>query len=103
MRAPCRWRILPAVGDNWPANTLSNDDFPEPFGPVTTSRSPPHTSNEIGCGSRSATDTASADNSIVLLLASDGKLKDRKSTRLNSSHVSISYAVFCLKKKRKRK
>src|SRR5699024_11736863 len=25
--------------------------------------------------------------------------KDRKSTRLNSSHVSISYAVFCLKKK----
>src|SRR5690606_41333120 len=27
-------------------------------------------------------------------------LKDRKSTRLNSSHVKISYAVFCLKKKR---
>src|SRR5438067_10545009 len=27
---------------------------------------------------------------------------DRKSTRLNSSHVSISYAVFCLKKKRKK-
>src|SRR5207249_5726155 len=27
---------------------------------------------------------------------------DRKSTRLNSSHVSISYAVFCLKKKNKR-
>src|SRR5690606_40150647 len=26
---------------------------------------------------------------------------DRKSTRLNSSHVKISYAVFCLKKKRK--
>src|SRR5699024_11599437 len=26
--------------------------------------------------------------------------EDRKSTRLNSSHVSISYAVFCLKKKR---
>src|SRR5699024_12340518 len=26
-------------------------------------------------------------------------VKDRKSTRLNSSHVSISYAVFCLKKK----
>src|SRR5699024_12703302 len=29
------------------------------------------------------------------------KSKDRKSTRLNSSHVSISYAVFCLKKKKK--
>src|SRR5690349_16585584 len=29
--------------------------------------------------------------------------KDRKSTRLNSSHVEISYAVFCLKKKKKKK
>src|SRR5438874_7329700 len=28
---------------------------------------------------------------------------DRKSTRLNSSHVEISYAVFCLKKKNKKK
>src|SRR5690606_41444919 len=28
-----------------------------------------------------------------------GELPDRKSTRLNSSHVKISYAVFCLKKK----
>src|SRR5437667_484946 len=27
---------------------------------------------------------------------------DRKSTRLNSSHITISYAVFCLKKKKKR-
>src|SRR5690625_5692018 len=30
-----------------------------------------------------------------------GDLLDRKSTRLNSSHVAISYAVFCLKKKKK--
>src|SRR5688572_32490623 len=29
--------------------------------------------------------------------------KDRKSTRLNSSHSQISYAVFCLKKKKKKK
>src|SRR5690242_21298255 len=29
--------------------------------------------------------------------------KDRKSTRLNSSHMSISYAVFCLKKKKKKR
>src|SRR5438874_8339612 len=29
--------------------------------------------------------------------------RDRKSTRLNSSHVEISYAVFCLKKKKKRR
>src|SRR5690349_24178929 len=31
------------------------------------------------------------------------KPRDRKSTRLNSSHVEISYAVFCLKKKKKKK
>src|SRR5690349_23925166 len=31
----------------------------------------------------------------------DRRLLDRKSTRLNSSHVEISYAVFCLKKKKK--
>src|SRR6266511_5804239 len=32
-----------------------------------------------------------------------GHGRDRKSTRLNSSHVKISYAVFCLKKKKKKK
>src|SRR5438874_9036813 len=32
-----------------------------------------------------------------------GAIGDRKSTRLNSSHVEISYAVFCLKKKTSRK
>src|SRR5215210_752284 len=32
---------------------------------------------------------------------SDGEMRDRKSTRLNSSHRCISYAVFCLKKKNK--
>src|SRR2546426_8658505 len=31
-----------------------------------------------------------------------GTLEDRKSTRLNSSHLVISYAVFCLKKKKKK-
>src|SRR3712207_7308598 len=30
----------------------------------------------------------------------DGCARDRKSTRLNSSHANISYAVFCLKKKK---
>src|SRR3989442_10711501 len=32
--------------------------------------------------------------------ALDDRRRDRKSTRLNSSHVRISYAVFCLKKKK---
>src|SRR3712207_7865860 len=35
----------------------------------------------------------------VALLDEDALERDRKSTRLNSSHANISYAVFCLKKK----
>src|SRR5438034_3700401 len=35
-------------------------------------------------------------------LRATGKRRDRKSTRLNSSHTVISYAVFCLKKKKKK-
>src|SRR5207245_3707592 len=37
---------------------------------------------------------------VFWMILRDGLLLDRKSTRLNSSHGSISYAVFCLKKKR---
>src|SRR5437762_10764302 len=52
---------------------------------------------------------AQADETVrVVLLTGEGAafcagndLKDRKSTRLNSSHRCISYAVFCLKKKNK--
>src|SRR5699024_11233394 len=50
------------------------------------------------------------EHNTVLIVSEDGKNfnnkkllmknRDRKSTRLNSSHVSISYAVFCLKKKK---
>src|SRR5699024_6715404 len=50
------------------------------------------------------TDTCMQDGKIRKVKAKiedyDGTLLDRKSTRLNSSHVSISYAVFCLKKKK---
>jgi len=35
--------------------------------------------------------------------ATDSEDADRKSTRLNSSHITISYAVFCLKKKKQTK
>src|SRR5436309_8814942 len=38
----------------------------------------------------------------LLSMAGMTARQDRKSTRLNSSHVKISYAVFCLKKKKKR-
>src|SRR2546426_4668773 len=47
------------------------------------------------CGRRTA-----GDSPAVAELAPPGR-EDRKSTRLNSSHLVISYAVFCLKKKKK--
>src|SRR5438067_5471513 len=40
---------------------------------------------------------------LLLMFVWNAIEEDRKSTRLNSSHVSISYAVFCLKKKKKKK
>src|ERR1039458_10426032 len=39
---------------------------------------------------------------ISLAMSSPNSFIDRKSTRLNSSHLGISYAVFCLKKKKRR-
>src|SRR4051812_50184632 len=54
-------------------------------------------------------DLHAADTTVQLTLSAFiaglalGQLEDRKSTRLNSSHMSISYAVFCLKKKKKKK
>src|SRR2546430_8810151 len=40
------------------------------------------------------------DEPRILRVGPDGVTTDRKSTRLNSSHSQISYAVFCLKKKK---
>src|SRR5204863_5191454 len=57
---------------------------------------PPH-------GDRFYVDYNLANDDSLLALDEFGNVKDRKSTRLNSSHVEISYAVFCLKKKKKKK
>src|SRR5207249_8291546 len=54
-------------------------------------------SDPIGAGS--AVRATRAGRARFRRLGTLRSLRDRKSTRLNSSHVSISYAVFCLKKK----
>src|SRR5699024_11348559 len=60
---------------------------------------------DIACGNKAVktnllyTDIQTNIASIMDEIAGKVQL-DRKSTRLNSSHVSISYAVFCLKKKK---
>src|SRR5438876_3660864 len=46
-------------------------------------------------------DPANTDIQAFGVLPENDQDTDRKSTRLNSSHPSISYAVFCLKKKKK--
>src|SRR5439155_3035371 len=51
------------------------------------------------CGIQQAAGTQSIHSRFTEL----ARFQDRKSTRLNSSHVAISYAVFCLKKKKKKK
>src|SRR5438067_2860830 len=47
---------------------------------------------------RRSSESASPWRSVRARASTSGTSGDRKSTRLNSSHVSISYAVFCLKK-----
>src|SRR5690348_17868209 len=70
----------------------------------TVSRKPPSARTAAPVGRddvlaelRRVVDEAAAGRGRLLLLAGEA---DRKSTRLNSSHPSISYAVFCLKKKK---
>src|SRR5689334_23688716 len=50
---------------------------------------------------RDVTVRGTVTESVSVLGKGAYRIRDRKSTRLNSSHSSISYAVFCLKKKRK--
>src|SRR5207249_12044044 len=54
-----------------------------------------------GPSSTGGSTRASAAIEALPCVQKPGRASDRKSTRLNSSHVSISYAVFCLKKKKK--
>src|SRR5699024_12626206 len=60
----------------------------------SSSRSP-----QSSTGSSTAP-SGSRGSTVATTPSSSSRRQDRKSTRLNSSHVSISYAVFCLKKKK---
>src|SRR3712207_6848904 len=66
----------------------------------------PRRASPSSCGTRASTGLLSRLlNDGPLTFATDHDrpvlFEDRKSTRLNSSHANISYAVFCLKKKKK--
>src|SRR5690242_21029485 len=73
--------------------------------PQRTLRESDAIGDECRCGQRPATGQlrvcANRLRSSRTKGQAHGDRRDRKSTRLNSSHMSISYAVFCLKKKKK--
>src|SRR5260221_10742059 len=60
-------------------------------------------SGAVQFGSTAANYTVNSDTQITATAPPGAAGTDRKSTRLNSSHTVISYAVFCLKKKKKYK
>src|SRR3712207_8802217 len=82
----------------FPYTTLFRSDGGPGRGPPVADAvtgSPPH-SWHGRCAEQHPPCPSAADGDRALLGQSEG---DRKSTRLNSSHANISYAVFCLKKK----
>src|SRR5262245_63538250 len=75
----------------FPYTTLFRSEADRPLGRIRL---------EIRCF---VADLQSHSPSLSLCLDHRAQRSDRKSTRLNSSHLGISYAVFCLKKKTKQK
>src|SRR2546429_4659399 len=69
----------------------------EPVSRDTPARRAPPATGRAPCGPRQGPGSANRPCKC----RSGNVLQDRKSTRLNSSHGYISYAVFCLKKKKK--
>src|SRR5690348_17829746 len=60
------------------------------------------TLSSLRAGNHGLTAVYNGDGRFTASTSAARALTDRKSTRLNSSHPSISYAVFCLKKKKKK-
>src|SRR3989454_5438863 len=101
-------RLRPALGEIRGAVDLISGLRDRPAGRVRLVVSPLATTTvlapKLGQFARDYPDVVldvTSDESRVDLVAGRFDAGDRKSTRLNSSHLVISYAVFCLKKKKK--
>ena len=86
---------------------LSDFDFDLPKSLIAQFPSEKRTESKLLVDGECITDTTFSELGEFLrpndLLVLNDTRVDRKSTRLNSSHVVISYAVFCLKKKKQNK
>src|SRR5256885_13178569 len=87
--------------------TLSlHDALPISLNPPDFSRKPRHTMAALICGSLAFDNIMTFEGRFADQILPDQlhilNVSDRKSTRLNSSHLVISYAVFCLKKQQNR-
>src|SRR5690606_40917682 len=77
-------------------------DFNELYNPNEEEKKTTRRSRRAGTAKKEAVASVPAAETPAEEAKTDGATEgDRKSTRLNSSHVKISYAVFCLKKKTK--
>src|SRR5437773_9485679 len=65
-------------------------------------RDKPRSLSQSRRGSKGRPVTSIGQTAVRFPIVGIGASADRKSTRLNSSHITISYAVFCLKKKKKK-
>src|SRR2546430_6871703 len=83
----------------FPYTTLFRSSLPLKGGDVITSiggRKPANPSHAM----RILRSYETGETVSIEILRKQKRMRDRKSTRLNSSHSQISYAVFCLKKKK---
>src|SRR5437667_2955422 len=64
--------------------------------PILANANRPRRAHDVGRGQTRHFGRHQVHGAVVLVCL---VMRDRKSTRLNSSHITISYAVFCLKKK----
>src|SRR5260221_6102288 len=93
--------VLLAAATCGRSREAGNADSRGAFGAAPQSVAAPATPGECGhsaCADAFFIDVAPADCGATSMKNASA---DRKSTRLNSSHTVISYAVFCLKKKKK--
>src|SRR5437868_8968325 len=92
--APVATRIRVEATDTWD-DRVAVERFEEKGGRFVRGRGRLDGPGRVRVGDR----TFEARRAVVLATGTRPAIPDRKSTRLNSSHVSISYAVLCLKNK----